>query len=146
MDASIILHLQGAPEQALRCLQSLSELPEHPSHEVIIVDDASVGLAPLLERLGGDVEIVTSQRRVGFGASGRLGIARARGRVVVLLHDAPGVQPTWLAPLVAGLHALSVGAITSVPANEEASPPVSARAIAARRDDLVALGGLPVAP
>ena len=146
MDASIILHLQGAPEQALRCLQSLTELPEQPSHEVIIVDDASVGLAPLLDRLAGDVEIVTAPRRVGFGASARLGIARARGRVVVLLRDAPEVQANWLAPLVAGLHDLSVGAITSVTADEQDSHPVSARAIAARRDELVALGGLPVAP
>ena len=146
MDATIILHLQGAPEQALRCLQSLSELPEQPSHEVIIVDDASVGLTPLLDRLAGDVDIVASPRRVGFGASARLGIARARGRVVVLLRDAPAVQPNWLAPLVAGLHDLSVGAIASVTADEQASHPVGARAIAARRDDLAALGGLPVAP
>ena len=39
-----MLVLQGGPEQALRCFGSLAELPDDPSFEVVVVDDASVGL------------------------------------------------------------------------------------------------------
>ncbi len=44
MKATVVVHLQGGPEQALRCFESLAMLPPEPEHEVIVVDDASVGL------------------------------------------------------------------------------------------------------
>ena len=54
--ASIVIVLDGAPEQALRCLSSVASLdPQQPEHEVVIVDHASVGLEALMERLAGDV-------------------------------------------------------------------------------------------
>src|SRR5436853_364891 len=55
MRATVVVHLQGGPEQALRCFESLAMLPPKPEHEVIVVDDASVGLDELLARLERDV-------------------------------------------------------------------------------------------
>ena len=89
MDASIVLVLQGGPEQALRCFGSLAELPDDPSFEVVVVDNASVGLLEVFELLGGDVEVVRAPRRVGAAAALALGVQRCSGEHVVLLRGAP---------------------------------------------------------
>src|SRR4051794_15205641 len=119
MDASVIVPLQGGPEQALRCFAALAALPEQPEHEVIVVDDASVGLEDLLARLSGDVEIVRSPRREGLMRSIELGAGRARGEVVAVIADAAEVAGDWLGPLVAALGDPGVGMATSFTAGEE---------------------------
>src|SRR3954447_11345584 len=100
MKATIVVHLQGGPEQALRCFESLAALPPEPEHEVIVVDDASVGLDDLLPRLKGDVEIVKLERRAGLPASVDQAAERAGGEVIVVLRGAPEVTHGFLAPLV----------------------------------------------
>jgi GT2 family glycosyltransferase len=143
--ASIVIVLDGAPEQALRCLSSVASLdPQQPEHEVVIVDHASVGLEALMERLAGDVEIVRSPRREGFAAAASRGIAHCQGDIVVLLHGAPEVAPNFLAPLVAALTDPAQVAATPVTAGLAAQTPVAAHAIALRRSSLD--GPLPDAP
>src|SRR5436305_7768156 len=100
MRASVIVHLTGGPEQALRCFQSLATLPDEPEHEVIVVDDASTGLEDLLARLQGDVSIVTMERRSGFAGSINRALAEAHGDAIVMLRGAPEVAHGFLAPLV----------------------------------------------
>src|SRR5690606_10355725 len=100
MDVSLIVPLEGGAARALRCFEALAALPPEPAHEVVVVDDASPDLASLLDRLGGDVTVVRSERRLGLAGAAALGVERARGGVVVLLRDAPEVAHNWLAPLV----------------------------------------------
>src|SRR3954453_21860300 len=100
MKATVVVHLQGGPEQALRCFESLSLLPPEPEHEVIVVDDASVGLEDLLARLEGDVNVIAMEHRAGFAKSDSRAAAEARGEVLVMLRGAPEVAHGWLAPLV----------------------------------------------
>ena len=88
MDASVIVPLQGGPDQALRCFEALAGLPPSPPHEVVVVDDASVGLEPLLARLGGDVAVVRSSERLGFVGAAALGAERANGDVLAIVKDA----------------------------------------------------------
>lgn len=145
-NVSILVVLDGAPERALRCLQSLAELRPVPEHEVVIVDDASVGLEPLLARLDGDVAIERTGARLGFGGALARALARVDDGVVVLLRDAPQVDPGFLAPLVAALADPTVAAATAITAQSPADPPVAAFALAARRADLAAIGGPPSAP
>jgi GT2 family glycosyltransferase len=144
--ATIVLALDGAPEQALRCLASLSRLPEEPAHEIVIVDDASVGLDELLARLEGDVEIVRSPVRLGFAGAAALGAERATGEVVVLLKGAPEVEPGWLAPLVEALSDPACAAAVSAVHGAPDLPAVASLAIAARPTDLEGIGGVPKAP
>jgi GT2 family glycosyltransferase len=144
--ATIVLPLDGAPEQALRCLASLSRLPEEPAHEVVIVDDASVGLEQLLARLDGDVAIARSPVRVGFAGAAALGAERAAGEVLVFLRGAPEVEPDWLAPLVGALEDPACAAAVSAVHGAPDLPAVAAHAIAARRTDLEGIGGVPAAP
>src|SRR4051794_18946370 len=103
MRATVVVHLQGGPEQALRCFESLSLLPPEPEHEVIVVDDASVGLEDLLARLEGDVNVISLDRRTGFAGSIERAANEAGGEVLVMLRGAPEVSHGWLAPLVSAV-------------------------------------------
>jgi GT2 family glycosyltransferase len=143
---SIIVVLDGAPDRALRCLQSLAHLTPTPEHEVIVVDDASVGLEELLSRLDGDVAIERTPSRLGFAGAVARALPRAQGDVVVALRDAPRVDPGFLAPLTAALDVTTRAAAVAVTAQAPAHPAVAALALAARRADLDAIGGMPAAP
>ena len=110
---SIIVPLAGGPAQALRCFQGIAVQPEDPAHEIIVVDDASVGLEPLLSQLAGDVEVLRNERRLGFAGSARRGAEHARGEIVVFIRDAAAPAPGWLAPLAAALEDPAVGLAAS---------------------------------
>ena len=77
--------LAGAPVQALRCFEGIAAQADVPAYEVIVVDDASVGLDSLLARLGGDVELVKCEQRVGFARAAAIGAERAQGEIIVLV-------------------------------------------------------------
>ncbi|MEA2405869.1 MAG: hypothetical protein QOE08_2516 [Thermoleophilaceae bacterium] len=145
MKASVIVPLQGGPEQALRCFESLANLPESPEHEVIVVDDASVGLEDLLERLGGDVSVISLDTRQGFSGAVNRALEEASGEVVAMLRGAPEVGPGWLRPLVEAVSDHGVGAAASVTGGASSAHPVGAHAIAVARETLDAIGGLPAA-
>ena len=53
MSVSLILALDGGAERSLRCLAALASVPDDPPHEVVVVDDASADLAPVLARIEG---------------------------------------------------------------------------------------------
>jgi hypothetical protein len=82
-------------------------------------------------------------RREGFAAAATRGLQRCSGDVVVLLRGAPGVAPTFLAPLVAALEDPARAGASAVTAQAPADPPVAARAIAVRRSDVTALPAAP---
>jgi len=138
--ASIIVPLAGGPAQALRCFEGIAAQAEDPAHEIIVVDDASVGLEPLLSQLAGDVEVLRNDRRLGFAASARRGAENARGEVTVLVRDAAVPAPGWLAPLAAALDDPAVGLVASATAGGTVSQsPVAAFSGAIRVADLRAV-------
>jgi GT2 family glycosyltransferase len=143
MKATIVVHLQGGPEQALRCFESLAMLPSEPEHEVIVVDDASVGLEDLLRRLEGDVNVISLERRSGFARSLERAAREAGGEVLVALRGAPEVSHGWLAPLVSAVTRDGLAGATSATASEPAAHLVAAYAVAVPLDRLRALGGVP---
>jgi GT2 family glycosyltransferase len=125
---SIVLPLTGDPDGALRSLLALAEVPDEPAHEVVVVDDASVGLEPLLQRLDGDATVVRRPARGGLLRAWASGLQRVTGDVVVLLAGPVSVAPGFLAPLVAALDDPRVVAATA-----GAGEPVAAPALALRR-------------
>src|SRR3954452_7831125 len=143
MRASVVVHLQGGPEQALRCFESLAVLPPEPEHEVVVVNDASVGLEDPLARLEGDVEIGTVDRRSGFPASIDAACERASGEVIVMLRGAPEVTHSFLAPLVDAVSRDGLAGAASVTAGDPGAHAVSAYAFAAPAARLRACGGVP---
>jgi GT2 family glycosyltransferase len=133
MKATVVVHLQGGPEQALRCFESLSMLPPEPQHEVIVVDDASVGLEDLLARLEGDVNVISLPQRTGFAGSIERAAREAAGDVLVLLRGAPEVSHAWLAPLVSAVTDGGLSAAASVTAGDPRAHLVSAYSLAVPR-------------
>jgi GT2 family glycosyltransferase len=144
VQASILIVLDGGAEQALQCLSSVAQLaPGQPEHEVVIVDDASVGLESLFSRVEGDVALVRTPSREGFAAAATRGLERCAGDVVVLLRGAPAVTPSFLAPLVDALADPARAAATALTAQAPGQPPVAAHAIAVRRADVTRLPAAP---
>src|SRR3954453_15056477 len=134
MKATVVVHLQGGPEQALRCFESLAMLPPEPDHEVIVVDDASVGLDDLLARLEGDVQVIATGRRIGFAKSMERAAQEAGGEVLVMLRGAPEVAHGWLAPLVTAFADRGLAGAASLTSGDPGSHLVSAYALAVPRD------------
>ncbi len=93
---SIIVPLAGGPAQALRCFEGIAVQPDDPAHEIIVVDDASIGLEPLLSQLAGDVEVLRNERRLGLASSARRGAEHARGEIIVFIRDA-AAPAAWMA-------------------------------------------------
>ena len=143
MKASLIVHLQGGPEQALRCFQSLATLPPEPEHEVIVVDDASVGLEDLLARLQGDVAIVSLERRSGFAESVNRAVEEARGETIVMLRGAPEVAHGFLTPLIDAVTTGGLAGAASLTAGAPETHFVAAHAFAVPTAVLRAAGGVP---
>src|SRR3954467_2281165 len=143
MRASVMVRLQGGPEQALRCFESLAMLPPEPEHEVIVVDDASVGLEDLLARREGDVKVVRRGHRAGLARSVERAAAEAQGEVLVMLRGAPEVAHGWLAPLVGAVPGASLAAAASVTAGEPGAHLVSAYALAVPRERATAMPAVP---
>src|SRR3954447_23870609 len=143
MKATVVVHLQGGPEQALRCFESLAMLPPEPQHEVIVVDDASVGLEDLLARLEGDVNVISLPQRTGLAGSIERAAAEANGEVLVMLRGAPEVAHGWLAPLVGAITRDGLGAAASVTAGDVRPHLVSAFALAVPR---AKVGTVPAVP
>ena len=138
--ASIIVPLAGGPTQALSCFEGIAAQAPDPAHEVIVVDNASVGLEPLLALLDGDVTVVRSERRVGLAATVRLGVERARGEIVVLVRGAAVPGAGWLGPLVAALDDPKLGLAASTTAGDAPATPLAAWAVALRAADLACAG------
>lgn len=138
--ASLVVPLTGAPNAALECLVALTEVPDLPTHEVVIVDDASVGLEGLLASVEGGASVVRLPQRSGAAGALRHALGRIAGEICVLLPGMPRVDAGFLAPLCAALSDPGVAAATP-----GTGDPVAAAALAFRVADLGA-GDVPDVP
>lgn len=138
---SIILPLSSGPVQTLRCLEGLAR-QDGPSFEVIVVDDCSVGLETLLQRLDGDVEVVRSEHRLGFAGAVGLGAEWARGDFALIIRGAAAPTDGWLTGLVDALQDPTTGVATSVSTDDPEAVPSAAWAAGVRTEDLSLLAGL----
>ena len=135
---SLVLPLAGGAGQALRCLQALSALPDDPAHDVVVVDDASSDLAPLLDMLDGDVHVVRQPRRLGDAAALRAALGRCGGEAVVLLRGAGEVEPDFLRRLLRPLEDPAVALATAGAEHPVAAPALAWRSGALREVPAVA--------
>jgi GT2 family glycosyltransferase len=137
---SVIVPLSCEPLQALRCLEGIAAQAEAPAHEVIVVDDASIGLKELLDRLAGDVELIRLPHRLGFAGAAETAVERARGELVVLLRGAAVPAPGWLSALVTELADPTAGMTASTTMGGVATTPLAAWSVALRAADLRSTG------
>jgi hypothetical protein len=91
IEASIVVVVADDPWGAMACLESIGDLEAgSPRHEVVLVDNASVGLRSTLAALAGDVRIVQLPERVGVEEALRAGVHAAQGEHVICLPE-PGL-------------------------------------------------------
>ncbi|MCL5269456.1 MAG: glycosyltransferase family 2 protein [bacterium] len=79
------------------CLASLLA-SDYAAFEVIVVDNGSTDSTAALVRSDFPaVRLVQSGRNLGFAGGNNLGIAAARGEIIILLNDDTEAPPGWLA-------------------------------------------------
>ena len=101
--ASVIIPVWNGAAELPACLAALME-QSHIPVEIIAVDNASTdGSAGWIAAHYPDVQLVRNSSNLGFGGACNLGLAQAKGDVLVLLNQDTVVQPNWLAALVAVL-------------------------------------------
>jgi GT2 family glycosyltransferase len=93
---SVVIPTHNTRELTLRCVETL----EAEGTEIVVVDDGgSDGTAEALA--AHDVEVLRQSPAGGFTRAANLGLARARGEILLLLNSDTEVEPGALANLLA---------------------------------------------
>lgn len=101
---SIVIPSRDEPEIVGRCLSTLREVTRYPDVEVIVVDNGSTDPDALAAIARHADRRIPYKREFNFSEANNLGIAEARGEVIVFLNnDTEIVQPDWLSDMVAFL-------------------------------------------
>jgi GT2 family glycosyltransferase len=142
---SVILVVRDAADLTLRCLNTLTRVPEEISFDVVVVDDGSTdGTAALFAGVEGDFQAIRNAEPAGFAAAADEAAARAHGDVLIFLReDVVGVDG-WLAALRDRFAAdASVGAALPLLANTDGADLGEALpgCLAVRRDAFESVGG-----
>jgi GT2 family glycosyltransferase len=98
---SVVIPTQDTRDLVLRCLESLAASPV-AGPEVILVDDASRdGTAEAVRERHPEVVVLRNETPQRFTRSANLGLARARGEILLLLNSDTEVAPGGLEALTA---------------------------------------------
>jgi len=91
---SFIIVAWNRCELTLGCLRSIFENVQDVGFEVLLVDNASTdGTAEIVGREFPDVTVLVNKAHLGFAAANNVAIARARGRLLVLLNTDTKLTP-----------------------------------------------------
>ncbi len=101
---SLIIPTHNGADMLDECLGALGR-QTYRDFETIVVDDASTdGTEKLLSRTPDVVSLrIPGKKGHGFVAACNLGLAKARGEILVLLNNDAVPDPTWLEELIGGL-------------------------------------------
>ena len=112
---SVVIPTWNGREHLERNLPSvLDALAGDPSHEIIVVDNASTdGTAEFVREKFPTVRLLSLHENRGFGGGSNAGFQHARNPIVVLLNNDMRVEEGFLAPLVEGFSDPRVFAVTA---------------------------------
>ena len=97
---SVIVAAYNCRDTISKCLESLSSL-DHPSHEIIVVDDGSTdGTAEICQTFSG-VKVIRLDRG-GPSRARNTGVRKARGKFVAFTDSDCSVDSQWLKELEKG--------------------------------------------
>jgi len=102
-ELSIVIVSFNAQADLERCLSSLHQAPPAASHEIIVVDNASIDASVRVARMWPDVRVIESSTNRGFAAANNAGIRASAGRTLLLLNSDTIVPPGAVDRLLATL-------------------------------------------
>jgi GT2 family glycosyltransferase len=101
---SVIIVSFNTRQTTLDCLAALFAGLGETSAEVIVVDNASVdGSVEAIRAAFPKVDVIASDRNLGFGAANNLAMKRSVGRYILLLNSDAFIRPGAISSLVAYL-------------------------------------------
>jgi N-acetylglucosaminyl-diphospho-decaprenol L-rhamnosyltransferase len=101
---SIIIVSYNAREDLERCLASLADAPPAATHEIVVVDNASLDGSAAAARHWPAARVIELATNVGFAAGNNAGIRASCGESLLLLNSDTLVPPGALDALLAELH------------------------------------------
>jgi hypothetical protein len=129
---SIVVSITRDPWGLMSCLESIADLDGAMSdHEVILLDNASVGTQSILAMVDSWAKVVRLPRRLSIVQALFAGVQHASREVVVCLPSPACLAEGSLAAMCSAL--VEVAAVTSVDPGASQTHPAQARAIALRR-------------
>lgn len=97
---SIIIVTYDSINDIDNCLKSIFKQTIQP-FEIIVVDNQSLDLtAEYIQNQYPDVRVIINSINAGFGGGNNLGVAHARGELIVFLNPDTIVSETWLEALI----------------------------------------------
>lgn len=110
MTLSIVIVSFNARNDLVNCLRSLADAPPAISHDILVVDNASMDGSADAARAAG-VRVIALERNSGFAAANNVGIRATRGDLVLLLNNDTIVPAGALDALISRLGAVPGAAI-----------------------------------
>jgi GT2 family glycosyltransferase len=126
--ASIVMLSWNAADFTRLAVESIRAVTRYP-HEIIVVDNGSdEPTLRVLESLAADhgVRVVYNGRNLGFGGGMNVGMAHARGDVVVILNNDVIVTEGWLEDMIGALESRRTVGCTAPRSNVVASEQILA--------------------
>ncbi len=107
MDVSFIIPVFNHIDLTKTCLESLQATVSKVDYEIILVNDGSdAETSTGLRRLtGGRIKLIENQRNQGFAHSNNIGVAHAKGNILILANNDLVFRPNWLKPMLDGFSA-----------------------------------------
>lgn len=103
MSLSVVIPTHNTRDLTLRCVETLEA--EGTALEIVVVDDGSIeggdGTAEALAEAHPGVQVLRQSPAGGFTRAANLGLARARGEILLLLNSDTEVPPGAFPPLFA---------------------------------------------
>jgi N-acetylglucosaminyl-diphospho-decaprenol L-rhamnosyltransferase len=117
---TIIVLVYNTPDLLLQCLQSFYDTSHIQGWQIIVVDNGSdEDMRPIIGEKFDGVEVIRSERNLGFAAGNNLGLRRAKGEFVILMNSDVIVRAEILGSLTESLRkeplvaAMSPGLLTA---------------------------------
>ena len=97
---SIIIPTFDHSEDVIRCLESISDIPDITPFEVVVVDDGSSATHADRLKLISGIRLCVLEQNLGFAGATTAGVEASRGEFVLLLNNDTEVVAGWLDKLV----------------------------------------------
>jgi GT2 family glycosyltransferase len=131
----------GELDRLWRCLESLAAQPEAPDFGLVLADMGAPGLERVAAQLGGDVTWLRTPERRSCADAVNAAVQAVTSETVVLLGDAPVCAHGLLEKLVSSLQRGDT--VAAAAGGDGVCDAIESLAVAARRSDVLAVGGVP---